>query len=184
MDPKLATFSSEAALSSVSVTGGGSEPGFLLVLLHRCLRAAECPPSLSDHSSVNHAAAGPTSGSLSPESALLLDVDDDDAQSRHQSQSLDAQEPEQEPEEEHDHRLHYSVPKQHVAESQPAQTLIEHPEQSSHPLAVIQLGPGSGFPRCASPGAGTAAGGESLPDAIELRKKKTQTCRAETAKTH
>lgn len=109
--------------------------------------------------------------SASPKSTLLLDVDDDDAQGRHQSQSLDAQEPEQEPEEEHDHRLHYSVPKQHVAESQPAQTLIEHPEQSSHPLAVIQPGFGSGFFRCASPGAGTAAGGESLSDAIELRKK-------------
>lgn len=77
---------------------------------------------------------------LSLKNALLLDVDDDDAQSGHQPQSLDAQEPEQEPEEEHDHRLHYSVPKQHVAESQPPQALIEHPEQSPHPLAVIQRG--------------------------------------------
>lgn len=42
MDPKLDTFSSEAALPSVSVTGGGSEPGFLLVLLTTAQTFASC----------------------------------------------------------------------------------------------------------------------------------------------
>lgn len=101
---------------------------------------------------------------------LLLDVDDDDAQRGHQPESLDAQEPEQQPEEKHDHRLHYSVPEQHVAESQAPQTLIEHPEQSSHPLAVVQRPLCGGFFHWAAPGTGTVAGGESLSDAIELRK--------------
>lgn len=75
------------------------------------------PPKSSRSLVGNHAAAAPTSVSIGRESRLFLDVDDDDAQSRHQSQSLDAQEPEQKPEEEHHHRLHYSVSKQHVAES-------------------------------------------------------------------
>lgn len=71
----------------------------------------------------------------------LLDVDDDNAQSPHQSQSLDPQKPEQHPEEDHNHRFHSPVPKQHLAEAQPPQTLVDHPKQSPHPLTVIQLGP-------------------------------------------
>lgn len=88
----------------------------------------------------------------SPRLLLLLDVDDDDAQRCHQAQSLDTQEPEQQPEEEHDYRFHYSVPKKHVAESQPPQTLIEHPKQSSHSLTVIQARFSGGLFHCAAPG--------------------------------
>lgn len=100
--------------------------------------------------------------SIRPRLLLLLDVDDDDAQRCHQAQSLDAQEPEQQPEEEHDHRFHYFVPKKHVAESQPPQTLIEHPKQSSHSLTVIQARLSGGLFHCAPPGTGITGAGGSL----------------------
>lgn len=68
----------------------------------------------------------------------ILDVDDYDAQGSHQAQRLDAQEPEQQPEEEDHHRLHGVIPEVHVAEADPAQALIDHPEERPHPLAVIR----------------------------------------------
>lgn len=102
--------------------------------------------------------------SISLRLLLLLDVDDDDAQRCHQAQSLDAQEPKQQPEEEHDYRFHYSVPKQHVAESQPPQTLIEHPKQSSHSLTVIQAWLSGGLFHCAPPGTGITGAGGSLSE--------------------
>lgn len=149
-----------------------SEVGFLLMFFTIAQRSvwhwSFSPQSPGDGPAVKHAAtargadAAPTS--IGPRIPSLLDVDDDDAQRRHQTQSLDPQEPEQQPEEEHDHRFHYSVPKQHVAESQPPQTLIEHPKQSSHSLTVIQVGFSGGLfhsPIVPAPGTGIT-GGELL----------------------
>lgn len=98
-------------------------------------------------------------GSALAVTSLLLDVDDDDAQSSHQPQRLDAQEPEQQPEEHNHHRLHDLVPKVHLAEAHPPQTLVEHAEQSPHPLAVIQQGlSGRGVVQVGPPGEGVGGG--------------------------
>lgn len=93
------------------------------------------PQQITNHQQRENGSAGNESGASS-----LLDVDDDDAKRPHQPQSLEAQEPEQHPEDEDHHGLHGSVPKVHLAEAQPQQTLVDHPEQRAHPLAVVQLG--------------------------------------------